>query len=411
MLFHFLTCTAFALLSLPLANTTPQTLVGGRALQARDPKGQGPNQAASRAVLIFFGIKADLKDDWSNANKWPAHSFLWIDGDANNGAVKIEIVLEDPNTGQPTLRYLEFAKGSKAYAPDIGTFLKKFPLGQTSVQNADLLNQQKNGAGILMDAVNQDATYRVGPTHFKSLNSCHDVLTKIVARADGIQITKGAQEWMTFYDNWTKTSGTDIDYPIKYIRKWAAGATKEDNKLAKSFTTKSCTKKKRKRDTACPTPTDDENKAVKPGQLEVAACDRASTLPPHALTIDSMESFSDKVAPPDVLKDSRTTIAKVAGELRSYVTLAKPALEALGWAGSAIGAAFVIIDLVDKKWVGVAVGGIGLAAGVAAGLAISGLVGWIIGGLISAFFASGYPRTPLHLHIAGMSFLLKYAKR
>lgn len=423
MFFHFLICTALALLSLPLANTTPLTLDGGRTLQAREPKGQGSNQAPRREAFIYFGIKDELKDDWSNPNKWPAHSFLWIEGDANNGPVKIEIVLEDQKTGQPTLRYLEFAKGSDAKGPKIGTYKKQFSLGHTNVQNTDLLNQQKNGAGILMDAVNQDATYRVGPTNSNNLNSCHNVLKRIVASADGIQITQDTKDWMTFYDNWTKTKGWDIKSPIRYVRKWAAGATKDDkSSLIKSYPTSSCTGKKLKRDTTCPIPTDDENKAVKPGQLEVAATDKASILPPDALTVDSAEDFSDKAAPPDVLTDSRITIAKVAGELKSYVTLARPALEALGWAGSAVGAAFVIIDLVDSKWVGAAVGGIGLAAGVIAGVAISGPVGWIIGGLISALFASGCPRIPLHLHIAGISFLqlrrsrltigkiLKYAK-
>lgn len=348
MLFHFLTCTALTLLSLPLANTTSLTLEGGRALRARDPKGEGSKQGPPRNAFIYFGIKEELKVDWSDPNKWPAYSSLWIDEDTKNGAVKIDVVLEE-TASQPTLRYLEFPKGSNPRGPDIGTYKRKIPIGKTSVQNADLLNPQKDGAGILIDAVNEDPTYRVGPKNFEKLNSCHDVLKKIVARADGIQITKGALEWMTYYDNWTKTYGRDIHSSIRYVRKWAAGATKKDNRLIKSYLTTSCTKKKMKRDTACPIPTDDENRAVKPGQLEVAACDRASILPPNALTIDSTESFSDKAAPPDVLKDSRTTIAKVAGELRSYVTLAKPALEALGWAGSAIGAAFVIIDLVDKK--------------------------------------------------------------
>ena len=54
----------------------------------------------------------------------------------------------------------------------------------------------------------------------------------------------------------------------------------------------------------------------------------------------------------------------------------------------AVRAAFVILDLVNKNWVGGAIGGVGLAVGVAAGFAISGPVGWIIGGLIAGLFAS-----------------------
>ncbi|KAL8847515.1 MAG: hypothetical protein Q9221_007443 [Calogaya cf. arnoldii] len=60
---------------------------------------------------------------------------------------------------------------------------------------------------------------------------------------------------------------------------------------------------------------------------------------------------------------------------------------AAGVAGRALGAAFVILDLVHGEWVGGAFGAVGLALGVVTGFTVAGPVGWIVGGPISALFA------------------------
>jgi hypothetical protein len=89
-------------------------------------------------------------------------------------------------------------------------------------------------------------------------------------------------------------------------------------------------------------------------------------------------------------KDSnpKSTVLKAEGALKTFTTVGKDALVALGVAGDLVGAAFVILDFVDHNWVGGAIGLVGVVAGAAAAAAVSGPVGWVVGGLIAAFFAS-----------------------
>lgn len=95
-------------------------------------------------------------------------------------------------------------------------------------------------------------------------------------------------------------------------------------------------------------------------------------------------------------KDSKpkSTVLKAEGALKTFTTVGKAALVALGVAGDPVGAAFVILDFVDYDWVGGAVGLISVVACAAAAAAVSGPVGWVVGGVIAAFFAS---KPPSHL--------------
>ena len=119
---------------------------------------------------------------------------------------------------------------------------------------------------------------------------------------------------------------------------------------------------------------------------DVSLCADEKKLPSDALDIARFEDApDDKSLPPEALKEAKTSLVKAGGVTKAFTTVGKAAL---GPGAIALGAAFVIIDFIDHKWVGAAIGGVGLAAGVAIGFAVGGPVGWIIGGIITALFAS-----------------------
>lgn len=124
-------------------------------------------------------------------------------------------------------------------------------------------------------------------------------------------------------------------------------------------------------------------------------------LPADVIDLDpNFDSSSEPVkagAPlvPDVQADS--TMARSGGILKSFATIDKATLKAIGGGlgMTLLGAAVVILDFVDHQWVGGAVGAVGAVAGIAA--SIVG-VGWIIDLAIALFFTSKFILDPFMLH-------------
>ena len=77
--------------------------------------------------------------------------------------------------------------------------------------------------------------------------------------------------------------------------------------------------------------------------------------------------------PTDV--ETEYTMARVGSDLKTLTAIGKEALNALGIAGTVIGASFVILDFIDHNWVGGAIGAVGFAAGIAAGALVAGPLG------------------------------------
>lgn len=121
-------------------------------------------------------------------------------------------------------------------------------------------------------------------------------------------------------------------------------------------------------------------------------------MPESYIALDEENDFTDHAAPIDTFttKDTgaKISLARVDGMLIAFTAVGKNALATLSIAGTVVGPAFVILDFVDHKWVGGAIGAVGLAASIAAGFALSGPVGWVVGGAIAAFFAS--KSAPIH---------------
>ena len=97
----------------------------------------------------------------------------------------------------------------------------------------------------------------------------------------------------------------------------------------------------------------------------------------YVLAAMGISSLSAGGMPTDV--ETESTMARVGSDLKTLTAIGKEALNALGIAGTVVGASFVILDFIDHTWVGGAIGAVGLAAGIAAGALVAGPLGWIIG--------------------------------
>ena len=192
-----------------------------------------------RIVYLYFKIKDDVAKNWKDPKEWPAHSSLWVQGNADNQHVLIDLLLEVPR-GQPVVRVLEL--GEHVKQPDISTYRQRVCVGKTTIKNADLLapGVKNKGTGLVIDAVNQDWKYRVGPKNAGNLNSCHDVLTRI-ANIPGVSLNPATQKFMDYYNGWTvdeSRGGFDITAAIRYVNKAAPKTTfSRDNETKKSYRT------------------------------------------------------------------------------------------------------------------------------------------------------------------------------
>ena len=146
MRFPYLLFLAVVLCLLPLFDATPFTLPESRALHTRGNEKAGSSKSAGKQVAppgrnayMFFQIKYGLRKSWGKDPDWPTHSFLWIDGDENNGAVKLEVNSMGSDKEQPVLRYVEYQKDQDVEAPKTQqTYGLQEPAGTTSVSNIDL---------------------------------------------------------------------------------------------------------------------------------------------------------------------------------------------------------------------------------------------------------------------------------
>ncbi|MDI1493130.1 MAG: hypothetical protein OHK93_004917 [Ramalina farinacea] len=167
----------------------------------------------------------------------------------------------------------------------------------------------KGTPGILTNAIRKDPEYRTGPTNRNRLNSCHNVLERIVFLTDGLKMSKRSQKLIQKYEAWTSEHAGEnynIKSPIRYISKHA-GWTKDlehQTKFVKNFSTDACAERRLKRDMGCSLPTD-EGMDAKDDRLELAALSPGSKLPDDALSIASTDDSTAKPTLLGLVKDSR----------------------------------------------------------------------------------------------------------
>ena len=251
--------------------------------------------------------------------------------------------------------------------------------------NLDLFDVSKL-EGFLSTEFFKDANYRVGSGFAADINDCNTYV-KYTCGAMGIGLP---DELATLYegsDKWQGKQG-NVQLDIKRIGLIPAGETKAT--VINLLSDEGCAGAgKVKRAGTC-TPKM-ENGGQKGGtSLDDLAVNDAYKNNPSEMTDLSNDDTLVK-APASGMPsttDTSVTVARVAGKLSTLTAVGKEALNALGIAGSIVGAAFVILDFINHNWVGGAIGAVGLAAGIVAGVLVTGPLGWIVGGAIAALFAS-----------------------
>ena len=167
----------------------------------------------------------------------------------------------------------------------------------------------KETPGILIDAIRQDPEYRTGPANRNRLNSCHNVLERIVFSTEGLTMSERSQKWIQNYNTWvTEQKGEkyNIQSRIKLISKYAGWTEyhKYHEEFRKNFEVGACPERRIKRDVACSPPTDESTNA-KGEVLGVTASSWSSKLPDDTLSIGPTDDSTAKPATPGIVKDSR----------------------------------------------------------------------------------------------------------
>lgn len=215
--------------------------------------------------------------------------------------------------------------------------------------------------GIFIDAINEDPQYRYGSSNSGNLNTCHDLNKRILEKYLNIPITQSspAQMWFDTYSAWTQSTASEVGAKGHIASIYLLDKIKTEIPGTSVLIEDPGCKKMSKRAGAC-SPLSNEKDV--PRQAAGISLDMSKMAGPNELSADT------KVQDTTFGKDGgpKTSILKVNGQLKSFATVGKDALVALGVAGDLIGAAFIIIDFVDHSWVGGAIGLTGLAAGVAA---------------------------------------------
>ena len=330
--------------------------------------------------------------------EFPMHSYMFVTGTTQDGPLKIEVATDNQN--HPYIRVKDFTTASTGdFVPGNPATDSRVLQGQTRLTNDQFLDSAR-GTGVVTDALYEDAIYRVGTTYIGRLNTCQDLLVRILRRLN-IQIAPGTQRWFNLFNQHGARSYGDVSRAMD-VTQYVEGADAQTNTLLGSFDTPTdlCRDPTPpvpgaalvKRDGACSnTPIKGKEAIFDGSKTEVALNKLASSLPADDLDVTSTDNLPTKDLSADV-KGGTTKVSLVrnAGALTRYVAVGKDVLAGLGAVATVAGAVFVILDFVDHNWVGGAIGGVGLAAGIAAGFALSGPIGWIVGGAIAALFASKF---------------------
>ena len=363
-----------------------------------------PRAGAERDVYIVFKFDTSNPETLAAGNTdFPAHSALYIMGNDKDGPVQIEFRsagnAQTPSVDRDLeLRYMDYTtKESKKLAPNVG-LKKAIKQGTMKLTNDELLNPE-TGKGPVQDALAQDPEYRSGPDNKGHLNTCHNLIQKLVKNVLGKEVTADALKLMDKYDELSidpKINKVSIKKNVAAVEKYNPGPEGDPTKplRIKRWTASEigCGKfRLAKRAKSCSISLASDDKApVRPGMNELSLSSNTERLPPEALDINENSRLPSQSIPDslsEVDKVQKQGLVRVKGVLNSFTTISRPALAALGIAGNIAGAVFVILDFVNHNWVGAAIGGVGLAAGIAAGFALSGPLGWIVGGAIAVLFA------------------------
>lgn len=349
-----------------------------------------PRVGATRGVYIIAKLVDVVIYGQDGYVEFPMHSYLFVSGTDQDGPLKIEIATKD--NIDPYVRVKDFTPASTINLVPGDPTDSRILQGQTRLTNSQFLDSVE-GTGVVTDALYDDAIYRIGKKYIGRLNTCQDLLVRILRRLS-IIVAAETQHWFDQFNQHGVKSYGDLSTPME-VTQYVEGADRNTNNLKGSFDTPTnlCqASSPQKRDGACSkTPIKGQEPLFEGSKNEVSLNKWASSLPADVLDVTSTDVLPTKALPAGVDGSStKVSVVRNAGTLTRWVSIGKEALAGLGAAVTVAGALFVILDFVDHDWVGGAIGAVGLTAGLVADFALSGPTGWIVGGAIAALFASKF---------------------
>lgn len=359
-------------------------------------RSNSPDQLVRRADSRDVYVLADTRP-WTHitfddgTDGFFVHSSIWYGGTATDGPIKVEISINTdvapliPDGGLH-LRILELPASESGKEPPIRGNRQIFKVGTTEMSNLELFDINKL-EGFLTTEFFTDANYRVGVANAANINDCN-TLSRYYCQAMNLNPPDELNKLWAGAEKWQGKQG-NLNVDISKIGFVPPSSSKPT--VINLLPDEGCEGGKMKRAGTC------KPKATNGGQKGGTFYDELAANPDYKnnpsdmtdlSTEDTLVKAPSSGMPPST--DTSVTLARSGGKLATLTAIGKQALNALGVAGTIVGAAFVILDFINHNWVGGAIGAVGLVAGIATGALVAGPVGWIVGGAIAALFASEY---------------------
>ncbi len=374
------------------------------------PDGISERENPSRTLQLIIDVVEEIApvtliENGVTYEVMSAHGFLYFGGMEGNGPYKLEICIVDDLEGIVSNDRGLVLQGFDYTIANQDRLVSQYPgrivvdLPDTTILN-DAIIDPATGGGLAAKTLAQDPEYRIGPDYNGRINDCFTYLERFL-RNVGVEFSSEVQRIFTttplWYKTWTPAEGAKYGQAIKIQEIVRAVVTGESSKSLKVFSAvnagQSACGGKTKRDGSCTLPSDTKEENV------FALDPNDSDLPANMLALDPVKDLaasSALAATNDT--ETKVTIARAGGVLKSFVTVGQEVLEKLGVGlQDLLGPAFVILEFIGKYWKMAAIGAVNTAAAIAAGFALEGPVGWIIDAAVFILFSS--KSTCLHRNI------------
>ena len=326
----------------------------------------------------------------------PSHAQLHIYPSDTDGAVRVQILF-DPVTYVDMLDYAQYSQNPGIYA-GFGEARKIIPVGSTTITNAQLMDANNNGVGILR-SLWTDPTGPFQGQYYQGVSDCMTYVDKLISGGSlGAGMT-GSTQWDTYFSLYKQWANTKIQaqpnsrytennvglrnrlavssdattnrivvFPVKSFSSeviQAAPATTEDvsrdlyqdplapgdNNLMPIATPEEehilTSSKLGGGLSALPSPFEDCKRSLVP---------RSGSWAVRAWSLLARSGCSSSPPNEEALDD--VTFARVDGVATMVSMSSQAAVQTAGIAGVALGAAVIILDLVNGNWKGAAIGAV-----------------------------------------------------
>ncbi len=352
-------------------------------------------------MLEDTSLPKQLQSDYnqfsgSDQTLMPSHAQLHIYPSDTDGAVRVQILF-DPVTYVDMLDFAQYSQNPGIY-PGFGSARKIIPVGSTTLTNAQLMDANNDGGGILR-RLWTDPSGPFQGQYYQGVSDCMTFVDKLISGGSlGVGMT-GSAQWDTYFNLYKQWANTKIQahpssryvennvglrsrlavssdantnrivvFPVKSLSSeviQAAPATIEDvsrdlyqdplapgdNNLMPIATPEEehilTSSKLGGGLSALPNPFENCQRSLVP---------RSGSLAVRAWSLLARSGCSS--SPPNDEALDEVTFARVDGVATMVSMSSQAAVQTVGIAGAALGAAVVILDLVNGNWQGAAFGAV-----------------------------------------------------